>query len=95
MRLTDIITPDILEKAIHRPYNESDSREKRKADLDRLDLEVKNRHQVVEPLAKVLADCIQKCGVMPGVDPQLQLDIQWTTLAAIDAAIELATKASE
>jgi len=90
MRLLDIISPNILERAIHRP--KSDDPSKDKVELCLLDQEVRDRHQAVTPLAKVFADCIQKCGVMPGVDPQLQLDIQWTTLAAIDAAIELATK---
>jgi hypothetical protein len=90
MRLADIITPDILERAIHRPHNSDPALDK--AEDNALSHEVVDRHHSVEPLAKVFANCIQKCGVMPGVDPQLQLDIEWTTLAAIDAAIELATK---
>jgi len=93
MRLLDIVSPAILERAIHRPKNDDPAKDE--AELSALDLEVKERHQHVTPLAKVLADCIQKCGVPEGVDPQLCLDIQWTTLAAIDAAIELATKETE
>jgi hypothetical protein len=92
LRLTDIVSPAILEAAIHRPKNDDPAKDK--AESAELDLEVRARHQHVEPLAKVLANCMQKCGVMPGVDPQIQLDIEWTTLAAIDAAIELATKES-
>ena len=93
MRLLDIVSPSILERAIHRPKN--DNTDKDREELSALNKEVAERHQHVTPLAEVLAHCIQQCGVPEGVDPQLCLDIQWTTLAAIDAAIELATKETE
>jgi hypothetical protein len=93
VRLIDLVTPEILEKAIHWPIPD-DPEAAKKLDAD-LKADQANRLSSVRPLAEVLGKCLMSCGpIVPDVELQQQLFLQHITLAAIDAAIELAAKES-
>ena len=92
MRLTDIVTPEILEKAIHWPIP-SDPAEEREQEK-RLAADQKERLQATLPLMKVLAHCLRTCGPQISASMEDQVKILHLNLAAIDAAIDLATRES-
>ena len=93
MRLTDLVTPEILERAIHWPVpNDPKAAAKLEADIKS---DEESRLSSTGPLAEVLGKCLMNCGpILPDVQLQQQLYLQHITLASIDAAIELATKDS-
>lgn len=90
MRLIDIVTPEILEKALHTPVPSDKEEAKRltKMFIDDCD----ERLKATAPLAAVFMNCLRTCGSLAPVTIEHQNHIQHLCLAVIDAAIELATK---
>lgn len=91
MRLMDIVTVDVLERAIHWPLPDDPAAAREveasmKADQD-------ERFRSTLPLAEVFGKCLLQCGDMvDGTSKAHQLELIHKMLMCVDGAIDIATR---